>query len=90
VLALATTRQSAKRRVVGLSSCHPVANDARQTACSRAACCHIVARFKSKDWLISQETGRRRAARQRAVWRALLETGRQDDSATTRHLAKNR
>jgi hypothetical protein len=43
----------AKRRVVGLSSCHPVANDARQTARCRMACCRDVtfARLKSKDLL---------------------------------------
>jgi hypothetical protein len=50
--------------------------------------CHIVARFKSKDWLKNDRGKlRQRAARQRAVWRALFETGRQDDSATTRHLS---
>jgi hypothetical protein len=53
VLALATTEQSAKRRVVGLSPCRPVANDVRQTAP-----CHIVARFKSKNWLNCQAIGR--------------------------------
>jgi hypothetical protein len=42
VLSLATAQQSAKRRVVGLSSCRSVAYDARQKACYRAACCRDV------------------------------------------------
>jgi hypothetical protein len=39
------------------------------------------------EGLASKRQGRQRAARQRAVLRASLETGRQDDSATTRRLA---
>jgi hypothetical protein len=38
LIALATTRQSAKRRVVGLLSCRPVSSDnaiKRQTVCCR-------------------------------------------------------
>jgi hypothetical protein len=81
-LTLATTRQSAKQRVVGLSSCRPVANDVRQTARCRSACCHIVARFKSKDWLISQATGRHRDNEPFVVLR-----WRQNDNATTPSLA---
>jgi hypothetical protein len=36
---------------------------------------------------MDRATSRQRAARQRTVWRASLETGRQDDSATTRRFA---
>jgi hypothetical protein len=47
-------------------------------SCGVLSWCHIVARFKWKDWLISQATGRQRAARQRA---------RQDDKSTARQRA---
>jgi hypothetical protein len=41
-----------------------------------------ILQFESSD----NVTSRQHAAQQRAVWRAALETGRQDDSATTHRL----
>jgi hypothetical protein len=82
VLALATTGQSAKRRVVGLSSCRPVANDIRQTSRCRS---RVVAMSHCRSIQIERlaykpndrATSRQLASRQRAVWRASLETRRQ-------------
>jgi hypothetical protein len=48
----------------------------------RVVAWRVVARFKSKEWLKSQATGRHRA-----VWRPSLETVRQDDDTTTRRFA---
>jgi hypothetical protein len=89
---LATPRLSTKRRVVGLSSCRPIAKDARRTVRCHAACCRDVngrsAHIEVLAYMPSDRaTSRTRAAKQRAVQRALLETRRQDDSATTRRLA---
>jgi hypothetical protein len=84
---LAPTGQSAKRHVVLLSSCRPVVNDVRQTACCRAACCHDVTlslgsieelAYKPSD----RTTLRQRATRQSAVWFDSLEIGRQGDNTT--------
>jgi hypothetical protein len=73
VLALATTGQSAKRRVVGLSSCRPVANHVRQTArsCGVLSRSHIVARLKSKDLAYKRQDDKM-TARQRTVWRLVV------------------
>jgi hypothetical protein len=49
-LALATTQKSANWRVVALSSCRGMPNGA--LPCGVLSRCHIVARFKLKDWLI--------------------------------------
>jgi hypothetical protein len=77
-LALATTGQRDKRRVVALSSCRPVSSAARNVAMSH---CHSVQieglAYKPKDRAISKQC----AARQRAVWHAAIETGRQCDNA---------
>jgi hypothetical protein len=42
---------------------------------------YAISLFIIKDYVISWF---QHAARQRAIWRAVLETGRQDDSAATR------
>jgi hypothetical protein len=87
VLSLATVRQSAKRRIVVQSLCRPVAKKAHQTAhCWQQAvamshCCSAQIKELAKS--------RQRAARQRAVWRASLATGRQDDSALA-HFASDK
>jgi hypothetical protein len=52
VLSLATARQSAKRRAVGLSSRRLVASDARRTARCRAACCRDVTLSLGSNWRI--------------------------------------
>jgi hypothetical protein len=62
VLSLATSRQSAKRcvfwtRLVILSL---TMHTKRRVLCGVLWRCHIVAWLKSKDWLISQATGRHR------------------------------
>jgi hypothetical protein len=70
-LSVAKARQSAKRHAVGLSSFH------------------IVARIKSKGLATGpsvRASSRQLATRQHALWRASLETGRQDESATPRRL----
>jgi hypothetical protein len=87
VLSLATAQQSAK-----LSSCRPVANDARQTARCRAACyCDVtfslglnrrtgyLYMYKPSD-RGNRATSRQRAARPRAVWRASLATRRKGEN----------
>jgi hypothetical protein len=65
VLSLVKERQSTKLSVVGHSSC-PIANDARQTARCRAACCRDVTLSLS----FAYEPSDRATSRQRAVWRA--------------------
>jgi hypothetical protein len=51
-LALATTRQSAKRPIVALSSCRFGSSAARQTAHCRAACCRNVTLSLGSNWRI--------------------------------------
>jgi hypothetical protein len=75
VLSLATARQSAKRRVVRLSS-----YDGRQTACCRDVTLLHGSNRRIGYLYIYQPsdraTTRQHPARQRAVWRVLLATGR--------------
>jgi hypothetical protein len=78
--------------VVALSSCRPVSSEARQTArflwrVVAMSPCRVaykpILRFEPSD----KVTSRQYAARQRAVWRKSLATGRQDESPTMRRLA---
>jgi hypothetical protein len=62
-------RQTASCRTFVLSSCRLRCTHNCALSCGVWSRCHTVARFKLKDWLISQATSRQRTARQRAVWR---------------------
>jgi hypothetical protein len=80
LLAQATTRQSVKRRVVRLSSCCPVANDARQTARCRAAYCRDVTLslgLNRRIGLQAKRQGDIATARRTTTRRLALATGRQ-------------